>query len=221
MQFLQLIHVGCPQNIHPSNELIYCMIFHWPELIKRNTTSLENSPSDADNYTVQFLTFYLLSSATVLILGRGYAFMLPMIIFSYYCCCTFVFMYNIFRLTYSLVFLHASYYVAAPLSLASSCIPEAAEYFQGQVPEFVVKGRARMPDLVIDSSSLLQPLLKLGWTQWIGAVIFIWGSLHQIRCHAILVSICSLMSLDILASFFLHIWAASEIFLKKKKKRMK
>uniref|UniRef100_A0A0E0I104 3-oxo-5-alpha-steroid 4-dehydrogenase C-terminal domain-containing protein n=1 Tax=Oryza nivara TaxID=4536 RepID=A0A0E0I104_ORYNI len=81
------------------------------------------------------------------------------------------------------------YYVAAPLSLASSCIPEAAEYFQGQVPEFVVKGRARMPDLVIDSSSLLQPLLKLGWTQWIGAVIFIWGSLHQIRCHAILGSL--------------------------------
>lgn len=78
------------------------------------------------------------------------------------------------------------YYVAAPLSLASSCIPEAAEYLQGQVAEFIVKGRARMPDLVIDSSSLLQPLLKLGWTQWIGAVIFIWGSLHQIRCHAIL-----------------------------------
>uniref|UniRef100_A0A0E0I106 3-oxo-5-alpha-steroid 4-dehydrogenase C-terminal domain-containing protein n=1 Tax=Oryza nivara TaxID=4536 RepID=A0A0E0I106_ORYNI len=81
------------------------------------------------------------------------------------------------------------YLTAAPLSLASSCIPEAAEYFQGQVPEFVVKGRARMPDLVIDSSSLLQPLLKLGWTQWIGAVIFIWGSLHQIRCHAILGSL--------------------------------
>ncbi|OEL38183.1 Polyprenol reductase 1, partial [Dichanthelium oligosanthes] len=32
----------------------------------------------------------------------------------------------------------------------------------------------------------LKPLLKLGWCQWIGAVIFIWGSLHQIWCHAIL-----------------------------------
>jgi hypothetical protein len=83
----------------------------------------------------------------------------------------------------------ASYYTAAPLSLASSCISEAADYLQDQIAEFIVKGRARMPDLVIDSSFLLKPLLKLGWCQWIGAVIFIWGSLHQTRCHAILVSI--------------------------------
>ncbi|VAH50261.1 unnamed protein product [Triticum turgidum subsp. durum] len=46
-----------------------------------------------------------------------------------------------------------------------------------------------MPDLVIDSPSLLKPLLKLGWCQWIGAIIFLWGSLHQIRCHAILGSL--------------------------------
>ncbi|GJN26672.1 hypothetical protein PR202_gb14622 [Eleusine coracana subsp. coracana] len=81
------------------------------------------------------------------------------------------------------------YYVAAPLSLASSCIPEAMQYLRGQVAEFIVKGRARMPDLVIDSSSLLMPLVKMGWCQWIGAVIFIWGSLHQIRCHSILGSL--------------------------------
>ncbi|XP_062185949.1 polyprenol reductase 1-like [Phragmites australis] len=81
------------------------------------------------------------------------------------------------------------FYVAAPLSLASSCIPEAMQYLQGQIAEFIVKGRARMPDLVIDSSSLLRPLLKLGWCQWIGAVIFILGSLHQMRCHAILGSL--------------------------------
>ncbi|GJN01991.1 hypothetical protein PR202_ga19301 [Eleusine coracana subsp. coracana] len=81
------------------------------------------------------------------------------------------------------------YYVAAPLSLASSCIPEAMQYLRGQVAEFIVKGRARMPDLVIDSSSLLMPLVKLGWCQWIGAVIFLWGSLHQIRCHSILGSL--------------------------------
>jgi 3-oxo-5-alpha-steroid 4-dehydrogenase 3 / polyprenol reductase len=89
------------------------------------------------------------------------------------------------------VFSSCSYYVATPLSLASSCIPQAMQYLRGQVTEFIVKGRARMPDLVIDSSSLLKPLVKLGWCQWIGAVIFIWGSLHQIRCHAILVSICT------------------------------
>ncbi|KAM3369133.1 hypothetical protein ACQJBY_017189 [Aegilops geniculata] len=81
------------------------------------------------------------------------------------------------------------YYTAAPLSLASSCLPEAIDFIRGQIVEFIVKGRARMPDLVIDSPSLLKPLLKLGWCQWIGAIIFIWGSLHQIRCHAILGSL--------------------------------
>ncbi|CAM0903254.1 unnamed protein product [Alopecurus aequalis] len=81
------------------------------------------------------------------------------------------------------------YYTAAPISLASSCLPEAIDYLRDQIVEFIVKGRARMPDLVIDSSFLLKPLLKLGWCQWIGAVIFIWGSLHQIRCHAILGSL--------------------------------
>jgi hypothetical protein len=87
------------------------------------------------------------------------------------------------------IFFLASYYVAAPLSLASSCLPEAIQYLRYQIAEFIVKGRARMPDLSIDPSHLLKPLLKLGWCQWIGAVIFIWGSLHQIRCHAILVCI--------------------------------
>ncbi|KAF7010340.1 hypothetical protein CFC21_024764 [Triticum aestivum] len=81
------------------------------------------------------------------------------------------------------------YYTAAPLSLASSCLPEAIDFIRGQIVEFIVKGRARMPDLVIDSPSLLKPLLKLGWCQWIGAIIFLWGSLHQIRCHAILGSL--------------------------------
>ncbi|KAF7002912.1 hypothetical protein CFC21_018318 [Triticum aestivum] len=81
------------------------------------------------------------------------------------------------------------YYTATPLSLASSCLPEAIDFIRGQIVEFIVKGRARMPDLVIDSPSLLKPLLKLGWCQWIGAIIFSWGSLHQIRCHAILGSL--------------------------------
>ncbi|KAG2568195.1 polyprenol reductase 1-like [Panicum virgatum] len=81
------------------------------------------------------------------------------------------------------------YYVAAPLSLASSSLLEAIQYLRYQIAEFIVRGRARMPDLVIDPSHLLKPLLNLGWCQWIGALIFIWGSLHQIRCHAILGSL--------------------------------
>src|SRR6185312_16727526 len=75
------------------------------------------------------------------------------------------------------------------LSLASSSLLEAIQYLRYQIAEFIVRGRARMPDLVIDPSHLLKPLLNLGWCQWIGALIFIWGSLHQIRCHAILVRI--------------------------------
>ncbi|XP_020403034.1 polyprenol reductase 1 isoform X1 [Zea mays] len=81
------------------------------------------------------------------------------------------------------------YYVAAPLSLASSCLPETIQYLRYQIAEFIVKGRAKMPDLAIVPSHLLKPLLKLGWCQWIGAIIFIWGSLHQIHCHAILGSL--------------------------------
>lgn len=101
----------------------------------------------------------------------------------------FLSLYQPFGMTYCSFFFPASYYVAAPLSLASSCLAEAIQYLRYQIAEFIVKGRARMPDLAIDPSHLLKPLLKLGWCQWIGAVIFIWGSLHQIRCHAILVCI--------------------------------
>ncbi|KAF8651665.1 hypothetical protein HU200_063176 [Digitaria exilis] len=69
------------------------------------------------------------------------------------------------------------YYVAAPLALASPCLPEA------------MRGQARIPDLVIDLSHIVMPLLKLGWCQWIGMAIFIWGWLHQFCCHAILGSL--------------------------------
>jgi len=66
-----------------------------------------------------------------------------------------------FEMTNCLFFSPASYYVAAPLSLASSSLPEAIQYLQYQIAEFIVKGRARMPDLVIDPSHLLKPVLKL------------------------------------------------------------
>ena len=46
-----------------------------------------------------------------------------------------------------------------------------------------------MLGLVIDPSRLVMPLLMLGWREWIGATIFIWGLLHQFHCHKILVSI--------------------------------
>ncbi|KAJ0428479.1 putative polyprenol reductase [Helianthus annuus] len=33
---------------------------------------------------------------------------------------------------------------------------------------------------------LFTPLLRLRWYTWIGAVIFLWGWVHQFRCHVIL-----------------------------------
>lgn len=81
------------------------------------------------------------------------------------------------------------YYTGAPLSLGISCASEALSYARDQIAEFIVKGRDRMPDLQIDWLELLKPLLYLGWCQWIGAVIFLWGWLHQLRCHAILGSL--------------------------------
>nr|XP_010919154.1 polyprenol reductase 1 isoform X1 [Elaeis guineensis] len=81
------------------------------------------------------------------------------------------------------------FYVMAPLSLGSSCAPEALSYAGGQIAQFIVKGRARMPDLEVHLWELLKPFIILGWCQWIGAAIFIWGSLHQLRCHAILGSL--------------------------------
>ncbi|KAJ6707956.1 DFG10 PROTEIN [Salix viminalis] len=37
--------------------------------------------------------------------------------------------------------------------------------------------------------TLFNPFLNLGWFQWIGAAIFLWGWIHQYRCHAILGSL--------------------------------
>nr|CAD1844574.1 unnamed protein product [Ananas comosus var. bracteatus] len=39
------------------------------------------------------------------------------------------------------------FYIAAPLSLGSSCLLEALNYARDQIAEFIVKGRARMPDI--------------------------------------------------------------------------
>ncbi|KMZ68334.1 3-oxo-5-alpha-steroid 4-dehydrogenase family protein [Zostera marina] len=35
----------------------------------------------------------------------------------------------------------------------------------------------------------LKPLPQLGWYQWIGTAIFMWGWIHQLRCHTILGSL--------------------------------
>ncbi|KAJ4876845.1 Polyprenol reductase 2 [Raphanus sativus] len=74
------------------------------------------------------------------------------------------------------------FYTAAPLSLCVNIAPEVAV--------FIAKGKSQYTsDTEFDLLSSLIPLMKLGWCQLIGAAIFLWGWLHQRRCHAILGSL--------------------------------
>ncbi|XP_062076930.1 polyprenol reductase 2-like [Humulus lupulus] len=81
------------------------------------------------------------------------------------------------------------FYTAGPLSLCCNCIPEVYEFVLNGVAEFIVKGKNRMPALEFDWWEFAIPLVKLGWLQWIGAAVFFWGWVHQLRCHAILGSL--------------------------------
>ncbi|KAG2705840.1 hypothetical protein I3760_05G073900 [Carya illinoinensis] len=78
------------------------------------------------------------------------------------------------------------FYVAAPLSLCCNCIPEVYEFAVNGVAEFIVRGKSQMPAIEFDWWEFVKPLVKLGWRQWVGAVIFFGGWVHQRRCHAIL-----------------------------------
>ncbi|KAI3942735.1 hypothetical protein MKW92_045592 [Papaver armeniacum] len=83
------------------------------------------------------------------------------------------------------------YYTASSISLCSICAPEVFNFAIHQVVDFIVKGRDKM--LIrhiseIDWSVYVQPFIQLEWVQWIGAAIFIWGWIHQRRCHAVLVN---------------------------------
>nr|VDC82500.1 unnamed protein product [Brassica rapa] len=76
------------------------------------------------------------------------------------------------------------YYAAAPLSL---CV--------NLVAEFISEGKDHTSSPEFDLLSSLSPLMKLGWCQLVGGIIFLWGWLHQRRCHAILVSFFFLLGL--------------------------
>ena len=76
-------------------------------------------------------------------------------------------------------FMHR-YYVLAPLSL----FPRAEE--------FLVKTSrglksCRREEFHI-SMEAWKPFLEIGWLYWLGGAMFIWGWIHQSRCHMILVS---------------------------------
>uniref|UniRef100_A0A7N0VFA9 3-oxo-5-alpha-steroid 4-dehydrogenase C-terminal domain-containing protein n=1 Tax=Kalanchoe fedtschenkoi TaxID=63787 RepID=A0A7N0VFA9_KALFE len=83
----------------------------------------------------------------------------------------------------------ASFYVAVPLSLCHGCIVEVLNFTADQVAEFYVIGQERMSVIEHEFWGYLKPLTKLGWCEWAGAAIFLWGWIHQRNCHAILGSL--------------------------------
>ncbi|CAN8271360.1 unnamed protein product [Cochlearia groenlandica] len=85
------------------------------------------------------------------------------------------------------------FYTAAPLSLCLNVAPEVSRFVVNQVVEFITtkKGYNNNNKLSSEFNVLLSisPLMKLGSLQWIGGTIFLWGWIHQLRCHAILGSL--------------------------------
>ncbi|CAN1267449.1 Polyprenol reductase 2 [Linum perenne] len=82
------------------------------------------------------------------------------------------------------------FYTAAPLSLCCRC---ASEAFANVVSWLTCGGNGAMRAAIqlFDWWDFVNPLLKLGWLPWIGATMFLWGWIHQRRCHAILGSLRS------------------------------
>ncbi|VVA99286.1 unnamed protein product [Arabis nemorensis] len=81
------------------------------------------------------------------------------------------------------------FYTAAPLSLCLNIVPEVARFAGNQVAEFIAKGKGHTSSPGFNLLLSLSPLMKLRSFQWIGAAIFLWGWIHQCRCHAILGSL--------------------------------
>ncbi|XP_028755648.1 polyprenol reductase 2 isoform X4 [Neltuma alba] len=80
----------------------------------------------------------------------------------------------------------SSFYIAAPLSLCCDCALEVRDFTAKLVIAFIVKDKVHMPETELDYSLILNHLFKLGWLPWFGATIFLWGWIHQYRCHTIL-----------------------------------
>ncbi|KAL4569743.1 hypothetical protein LXL04_025385 [Taraxacum kok-saghyz] len=81
------------------------------------------------------------------------------------------------------------FYTAAPLSMCCSFAPEVLNFVKNMVAEFIVKGKDRMLRHEVNVWMFVTPFLKLPWFAWLGAAIFLWGWVHQLRCHEILGSL--------------------------------
>nr|KJB11164.1 hypothetical protein B456_001G243600 [Gossypium raimondii] len=77
-------------------------------------------------------------------------------------------------------FIGMSYYIVAPLSLCCTCAPEVFEF----TLDLVSEGRKQWQPLEVIGGNRFP--LWLRWKQWVGSAIFLWGWIHQLRCHAIL-----------------------------------
>ncbi|KAL7236938.1 hypothetical protein ACSBR1_020095 [Camellia fascicularis] len=78
---------------------------------------------------------------------------------------------------------------AALLSLCCTFALEAFVFALNRVVEFIVKGNNQIPATEFDWWGFASPLMTLRWYSWIGMAIFLWGWIHQRRCHAILGSL--------------------------------
>ncbi|KAI4342105.1 hypothetical protein MLD38_026762 [Melastoma candidum] len=81
------------------------------------------------------------------------------------------------------------YYIAAPLSLCCNILPEVLLYWGNVFSEMIMGGQGQMPRVGFKLWESVVPLIELGWHQWIGTTIFIWGWNHQRHCHKILGSL--------------------------------
>lgn len=68
-----------------------------------------------------------------------------------------------------------NFYTVAPLSLCVNVAPEVARFAASLMAEFIAKGKGHTSAPEFDILSALSPLMKLGWSQLIGGVIFSLG----------------------------------------------
>ncbi|KAL4569745.1 hypothetical protein LXL04_025387 [Taraxacum kok-saghyz] len=73
------------------------------------------------------------------------------------------------------------FYIMAPLSLCCNFVPQVFDF---------MKEKHRMSRQGFDNIWMFAtPFLRLPWYTWVGASIFLWGWVRQLRCHQILGSL--------------------------------
>ena len=75
------------------------------------------------------------------------------------------------------------------LSMCSLCAPEVSSYVIAQEVPSVLTQRPRIADRELKFVDNGNSVLRLGWWQWTSALVFMWGWIHQLWCHKILVKI--------------------------------